>query len=295
VVKGLPPGDVAVLENVRFHAGEEKNDPVFAKLLARNMDIYVNDAFGAIHRSHASVDGVAKYFTATYGGLLLKKELMAFDRIIKQPKKPFVAIVGGAKISSKIGVLLTLLKKVDALLIGGAMSYTFLRAQGHSIGKSLIETDKVSFADNLLKKASELGVKVYLPKDHVVTTDITNKSQVSIVDTDFSENAIGVDIGPKTIEDYADVIAQAETIFWNGPMGLYEEKDFSHGTESLMRAVAKSKAFSVVGGGDSIAALKNAGLLGEIGFVSSGGGAGLELLEGKKLPGLVALHYYDPA
>jgi phosphoglycerate kinase len=294
IVNNAEAASIFMLENVRFHGGEEKNDPVFAKLLARNMDIYVNDAFGAIHRSHASVDGVTKYFSKTYGGLLLKKEIMAFDQIMKQPKRPLVAVIGGAKISSKIGVLLTLLKKVDALLIGGAMAYTFLRAQGHEVGLSFVEEDKIVFADNLLKKARELSVKIYLPQDHVVTDDIAKKSNVKIVASeDFPKDSMGVDIGPKTIEAYAHEIALAKTIFLNGPMGIYEEKEFSHGTRALMEAITNSQGFSMVGGGDSIAALKHAGLIDKVGFVSTGGGASLELLEGKKLPGLVALNYYD--
>lgn len=294
IINNSESASVFMLENVRFHGGEEKNDAVFAKLLARNMDIYVNDAFGAIHRAHASVEGITKYFAKTYGGLLLKKELVAFDQIMKQPKRPLVAVIGGAKISSKIGVLLTLLKKVDAILIGGAMAYTFLRAQGYQVGKSFIEEDKIIFAENLLKKAQELSVKICLPQDHVVTDDIANKSNVKIVSSEeFPSNSIGVDIGPKTREAYAKEILQAQTIFLNGPMGIYEEKAFSHGTKAIMEAIAESEGYSIVGGGDSIAALKHAGLADKVDFVSTGGGAGLELLEGKKLPGLLALNYYD--
>jgi phosphoglycerate kinase len=188
------------------------------------------------------------------------------------------------------------LKKVDALLIGGAMAYTFLRAQGYPVGKSFVEEDKIIFAENLLKKAPELAVKVLLPKDHVITSDIAHKSQIRIVSRDeFPEDGIGVDIGPQTIDEYAKEIEQAETIFCNGPMGIYEEKEFSEGTNALMAAVSRSPGFSIIGGGDSIAALKNAGLMNKVGFVSSGGGAGLELLESKKLPGLLALNYYDRA
>lgn len=294
VVKEARPGSVTLLENVRFHGGEEKNDPVFAKLLAKNMDFYVNDAFGAVHRAHASVDAVTQYFERPLGGLLLKKELEAFGKITKQPKRPLVALVGGAKVSSKIGVLLPLIRKVDALLIGGAMAYTFLRAQGFNVGKSLVEEDKLTIAENLLRKAEELSVKVCLPSDHVVVNDLATKAGLTTInDHAFTTDQIGVDIGPKTVEEFGQLIDKAETIFWNGPMGMYEQEEFFQGTLALMRIMVKSKAYSVVGGGDSIAALNRAGLIKQVSFVSSGGGAGLELLEGKKLPGLVALGYYD--
>jgi phosphoglycerate kinase len=294
IVNDAKPGNVIFLENVRFHGGEEKNDTVFAKLLAKNSDLYVNDAFGAIHRAHASVDGVAKFFEKPLGGLLLKKELLAFEKIIKNPKRPLVALLGGAKVSSKIGVLLQLMKKVDAFLIGGAMAYTFLVARGETVGKSLVEKDKISLAENLLRKAKELNVKVYLPKDHVVAKDIESKAGIkTIFMNEFSSDEIGLDIGPETVLEYKNVIKDAKTIFWNGPMGIYEHEEFSNGTNALMKAVADSDAYSVVGGGDSIAALNKAGLLKEIDFISSGGGAGLELLEGKILPGLLALGYYD--
>lgn len=294
VVNEAKPGSVIFLENVRFHHGEEKNDAVFAKLLAKGMDLYVNDAFGAVHRAHASVEGVARFFERPLGGLLLKKELQAFGRVTTQPRRPLVALVGGAKVSSKIGVLLQLLKKVDALLIGGAMAYTFLRAQGFNVGKSLVEQDKVTIAENLLRKAEELAVTIGLPVDHVVVDDVVAKSGLTTIDNNtFLPQQIGVDIGPKTVANYGDIIAKAETIFWNGPMGMYEEDEFFNGTSSLMQIMTKSKGFTVVGGGDSIAALSKAGLIKDVSFVSSGGGAGLELLEGKRLPGLVALGFYD--
>lgn len=293
IVNGAQPGSVVFLENVRFHGGEEKNDPVFSKLLAKNMDLYVNDAFGAVHRAHASVDGVTKFFSKSVGGLLLKKEVQAFNKILSTPKKPLVALIGGAKVSSKIGVLLQLLKKVDSLLIGGAMAYTFLRAQGHQVGKSLIEEDKLFTAENLLRKAADMKVNVYLPRDHVVKTSLESTHTLTVSTADFTPNQIGVDIGEKTVEDYARVIENAKTIFWNGPMGMYEQDECAHGTNALMHAVAKAEGFSIVGGGDSIAALNKAGLTKEVDFVSTGGGAGLEFLEGKKLPGLAALGYYD--
>ncbi len=249
---------------------------------------------GVIHRAHASVDGVTKFFQPPLGGLLLKKELEAFSRVLNQPERPLIALIGGAKVSSKIGVLLQLLKKVDALLIGGAMAYTFLRAQGEMVGKSLIEEDKLSFADSLLRKARELSVKIYLPKDHVVTSDISMKKDIKTVRAhEFSPDDIGVDIGPMTVEEYAHVIENAKTIFWNGPMGMYEQDEFATGTNALILAVVSAKGYSIVGGGDSIAALNKSGHIKDVDFVSSGGGAGLELLEGKKLPGLAALGYYD--
>lgn len=294
IVNDAEPGTVIFLENVRFHGGEEKNDPVFAKLLAKNIDLYVDDAFGAVHRAHASVDGITKFFNQPMGGLLLKKELLAFSRITNQPKKPLVALVGGAKVSSKIGVLLQLLKKVDALLIGGAMAYTFLRARGENVGASLVEPDKISLAESLLRKAGELSVKIHLPTDHVVATDIETKSGIEVIAANgFRPDQIALDIGPATIDDYARVIETAQTIFWNGPMGMCEHVEFAKGTNALLGVIAHSKAYSVVGGGDSIAALNKAGFLKEISFVSTGGGASLELLEGKKLPGLAALGYYD--
>lgn len=294
VVNEAKPGSITVLENTRFHPGEEKNDPVFSKMLAKNMDVYVNDAFGAVHRAHASVDGVTKFFEHAYGGLLLKKEIEAFDRVTSNPRRPLVALIGGAKVSSKIAVLLQLLKKVDAILIGGAMAYTFLRAQGYAVGKSLVEADKIVVAQNLLRKAEELAVKIYLPQDHVVVNDLERKTGMKVIDDhSFLPDHIGVDIGPRTIQTYSDVIAKAETIFWNGPMGMYEQDEFFNGTASLMKVLASSKGYSIVGGGDSIAALNKAGLTKEVGFVSSGGGASLEFLEGKELPGLRALGYYD--
>lgn len=293
IVNDAPAGTLIFLENVRFNPGEENNDPVFSKLLAKNMDIYVNDAFGAIHRAHASVDGVVKYFPQPLGGLLLKKELMAFNMVMGNPKRPLVALIGGGKVSSKIGVLLQLLKKVDALLIGGAMAYTFLRAQGYNTGASLVEPDKIATAHNILRKAEDLGVKIYLPSDHVVCTDIATKSGVKTISQDhFAPNDIGMDIGPQTVKEYQQVIKDAAVIFCNGPVGMYEHDEFATGTMSLMKTLATCQGFSIVGGGDSIAALNKAGLIKEIDFVSSGGGAGLELLEGKLLPGLSALGYY---
>jgi phosphoglycerate kinase len=294
IINSAQASSVIFLENVRFHSGEEKNDLVFSKLLAKNIDIYVNDAFGVVHRAHASVEGITRFLPMLLGGLLLKKELVAFNHLLKSPKRPFVALIGGAKISSKIHVLLQLMKKVDALLIGGAMAYTLLRARGEEVGRSLVDEDKISFAKNLLKKAESLSVKLYLPKDHVVANDIVSDSNIRIINNnEFSPDEIGLDIGPKTINEYALVLKDAKTIFFNGPMGMYEHYQFAKGTNALMQAVASSEGYSLVGGGDSIAALEKSGLKNKIDFISSGGGAGLELLEGRILPGLLALKYYD--
>lgn len=293
IISNQPAGSVSVLENLRFHSGEEKNDPVFAKLLARGMDFYVNDAFGAAHRAHASVDGVVKYFEKPMGGLLLKKEIMNFEQILNQPKRPFVALIGGSKVSSKIGALVQLIKKVDALLIGGAMAYTFLKAQNYNMGASLVEDDQLSLALGLLRKADELGVKIYLPQDHVVAKEPDKTNLRVIKSENFEANDIGFDIGPETIKTYKEIINQAKIIFWNGPVGLYEDERFAQGTHELLKIVAHSVGYKIIGGGDTIAALNKAGFVNKIDFVSSGGGASLELLEGKKLPGLQALGYYS--
>lgn len=294
IVNNAADESITFLENVRFNGGEEKNDPVFSKLLAKNMDFYIDDAFGAIHRSHASVDGVTKYFSNPLGGLLLKKELAAFNALTLNPKKPMVAIIGGSKVSSKISVLQQLLKKVDTLVIGGAMAYTFLKAMGEEVGQSLVEDEYLLQAQTLLKRARDAGVKVLLPKDHVVVRDLSTKDGLKTVTPEqFLQSYIGVDIGPKTIDLFTQEILQARTIFMNGPMGMYEQDEFFLGTKKVLEAIARSEGYSVVGGGDSIAALNKAGLAKEMDFVSSGGGAGLELLEGKKLPGLLALGFYN--
>ncbi|MCA9507643.1 MAG: phosphoglycerate kinase [Myxococcales bacterium] len=292
IISNAPPASLIMLENLRFHGGEEKNDPVFAKMLARGMDFYIDDAFGAVHRAHASTVGVAKFFEKPMGGLLLKKELKAFDKLLYHADRPFVAIVGGAKVSSKIGVLTQLVKKVDALIIGGAMAYTFLKAQGFEVGVSMVENDKLMQASNLLRKAQELGVKIYLPTDHVVAR-AQDQSDIKVVASgEFAPTQAGFDIGPQSRAEFCGVIKRAETVFLNGPLGMCEVEAFSHGTAEIMNALAHTQGYTVVGGGDSIAALKHAGLVEKIDFVSSGGGAALELLEGKVLPGLEALGFY---
>ncbi len=293
IVSNQSAGSITVLENLRFHGGEEKNDPVFAKLLARGMDFYVDDAFGAAHRAHASVDGVVKFFNKPMGGLLLKKEVNHFEQILNQSTRPFLAVIGGSKVSSKIGALVQLIKKVDALVIGGAMAYTFLKAQGYNTGSSLVEDEQLSLAVGLLRKADELGVKIYLPQDHLVAKEHDKTNLRIIKSENFQANDIGFDIGPQTISLYKDLIGQAKIIFMNGPMGMFEDERFADGTREILDAIAHSLAYKIIGGGDTTAACNKAGLNNKIDFISSGGGAGLELLEGKKLPGLAALGYYS--
>lgn len=289
-VENLKPGEVLLLENVRFNPGETKNDPDFAKKLAAFADLYVNDAFGAAHRAHASTAGVAQYLPAV-AGFLMEKELKALGGALNNPEKPFVAIIGGAKVSDKIGVIENLLHKVDALIIGGGMANTFLKAQGFEMGKSLVEEDKVELAKNLLSAAQDKGVKFLLPIDLVVADSIENPGEISTVKVDeVPQDKMALDIGPATIELYQDTIKDAKTIVWNGPMGVFEVDAFSNGTNQVAQGVAKSSANSIIGGGDSVAAIEKAGLAQEITHISTGGGASLEFLEGKELPGVVALN-----
>jgi phosphoglycerate kinase len=289
-VKNLNPGDVLLLENVRFNPGETKNDPEFARKLASFADLYVNDAFGAAHRAHASTAGVAQYLPAV-AGFLMEKELKALGGALNNPEKPFVAIIGGAKVSDKIGVIENLLHKVDALIIGGGMANTFLKAQGFEMGKSLVEEDKVELAKNLLKKAEAQGVKLLLPVDLVVAASIENPGEIKTVKVDeVPQDKMALDIGSATIDLYRDTIKDAKTVVWNGPMGVFEVDAFSKGTNQVAQAVAQSSANSIIGGGDSVAAVEKAGLAQEISHISTGGGASLEFLEGKDLPGVVALN-----
>ena len=280
------PGGVLLLENLRYHAEEEKNDPEFAKKLAALCDVYVNDAFGSAHRAHASTEGMIQFVPVAAAGLLMDQELKYLGMAVGNPVRPCVAILGGAKVSDKIEVIRNLGKVVDRLLIGGAMAYTFLKAQGLPTGNSLVEADKVELAGNLLK---ELGSKLMLPVDHVVVSEIAAGAANEVVET-IPEGKIGVDIGPKTIEAYAQVIGGAKTIIWNGPMGIFEKPPFDKGTVALAKAVADSGAISVVGGGDSEKAIKAAGVTSKITHVSTGGGASLEFLAGIQLPGVAALN-----
>ena len=306
----MKPGDVLLLENVRYYNEEEANDPAFAEKLAKVADVYVNDAFGAAHRAHASTEGVARIVAKRGGqcaaGLLMERELKFLGEELEKPARPFVVILGGAKVSDKILVIDRLLEKADALLIGGAMAYTFRLAQGYKTGKSLIEPDKTDTAKAALAKAKQKGVKFLLPTDDVVAvpvkTDKLDKKGKPVIDyqnvrvnTDMNcpEDAAGLDVGPATVKAYSDEVAKAKTILWNGPMGLFEDKRFAEGTFAVARAVAevtqKSGAKSIIGGGDSVKALNKAKLGDKVTFMSTGGGASLEFLEGKALPGVAAL------
>jgi len=285
----LEKGQTLLLENLRFHAEEEANDEKFAKQLAGLADFYVNDAFGAAHRAHASTVGITKFVQKSAAGLLMEKELQYLGRAMSHPEKPFIAILGGAKVSDKIAVIESLLTKVDSLIIGGAMAYTFLKAQGKPVGKSRVEDDKLDLARQLLQDAKARKVKLLLPVDHVVASQIDVNARVQTV-KDIPENLMGLDIGPESIELFAEEISRAATIVWNGPMGVFEVSPFSKGTFKVARAVAENAgATSIVGGGDSVAAVHAAGVADKISHISTGGGASLEFLEGKKLPGVDAL------
>jgi len=288
----LEKGQTLLLENLRFYAEEEANDNKFAKQLASVADFYVNDAFGTAHRAHASTVGITKFVQKSAAGLLMEKELEYLGRAMHHPEEPFVAILGGAKVSDKIGVIQNLLLKVDSLIIGGAMAYTFLKAEGMNVGKSKVEDDKLDLARQILQAAKQRNVKFLLPKDHLVADRIDANAIVHTVNGGQSipSNMMGLDIGPQTIEEYTEEISRARTIVWNGPMGVFEVPPFSRGTFKIARAVAENPgAISIVGGGDSVAAVHAAGVADKITHISTGGGASLEFLEGKKLPGVEAL------
>ena len=288
IVAGMKDGDVLLLENVRFHPEEEENDPEFSKKLAELCDIYVNDAFGTAHRAHASTEGVAKFVKQAAAGFLMEKEIKFLGMILQNPEKPILAIIGGAKISSKIDLLNNLLNKVDNLIIGGGMAYTFMKAQNKNIGKSLVELDKVETAKDILEKAKARGVNIYLPIDHIVASKKDNPQDVEGVN-DIPENMIAFDIGQKTIAEFEKVVKASKTIFWNGPLGLFEVNAFAAGTIAIAKAIANSGNVSVVGGGDSVSAIKKAGVTAKMTHISTGGGASLEFIEGKELPGIAAL------
>jgi len=279
------PGEVLLLENVRYHAEEEKNDPEFAKKLASLCDLYVNDAFGSAHRAHASTVGMIQFVPKAAAGLLMDKELEYLTKATSNPERPCIAILGGAKVSDKIEVIQNLMKFVDCLLIGGAMAYTFFKAQGKPVGKSLVEEDKLGLARELMASA---GGKLMLPVDNVVAVELKEGADCQVSET-VPDGTMGLDIGPKTVEAYSKVIAGAKTIIWNGPMGVFEKPPFDKGTVALAKAVAESGAVSVVGGGDSEKAIKAAGVAGKISHISTGGGASLEFLSGIELPGVAAL------
>ena len=292
-VVGMNNGDVLVLENLRFYKEEEKNDPEFSKKLASLGDIYVNDAFGTAHRAHASTEGVTKYFKECAAGYLMKKELDYLGIAMSNPKRPFVAVMGGAKVSDKIEVITSLLAKVDTLIIGGGMVYTFYKAQGKETGKSLLEADKVEVAKKILADAKAKGKKLLLPVDDVVAGEFKNESPSRVVENgNIPKDMMGLDIGPKSIALFCKELETAKTIVWNGPMGVFEMENFSKGTFAIAQALAQATAkgaTTIIGGGDSASAIKKAGLSKKVSHVSTGGGASLEFLEGKILPGVAAL------
>jgi len=289
-VAAAKPGDIVLLENLRFHPEEEKNEPGFAAALAKLGDVYVNDAFGSSHRAHASVVGVTEHVRPCACGYLIRKEIQFLDEALSEPEKPFVVILGGAKVSTKIAVIERLMDKTDAFLIGGGMSFTFVKAQGHNVGNSLLETDKLDIAKELLEKAAATGHPFMLPEDYIVADKLDNDANSKVVAPDGIEDGwTGVDIGPKTIEAFGRVIAGAGTIFWNGPLGVFEMPNFARGTFETARLVADSGAVSVIGGGDSASAITKAGLADKITHISTGGGASIEYVENGALPGIDAL------
>ena len=288
--KSLKDGEVLLLENLRFHPEEEKNNPDFAKRLAALAEVYVNDAFGSAHRAHASTEGITRHLSPAAAGLLMEKELEYLGKAVENPEKPYVAVVGGAKVSDKIEFLQNLMKSANSVLVGGAMANTFLKAQGVEVGLSKVEDDKLDLARDLLKYAQERGIKLKLPSDHVVAEKIDASAAAEVVNAAaIPSNRMGVDIGPATRAAFAQEIAGAKTIVWNGPMGVFEIEQFSAGTVEIARAVAASSAVSIVGGGDSVAAVAKAGVADKISHISTGGGASLEFLSGMKLPGVEAL------
>lgn len=289
-VSELKPGNIVLLENLRFHKEEEKNDPDFAKALASYADIYVNDAFGTAHRAHASTAGVADYLPAV-AGFLIGKELSIMGKALDNPERPFVAILGGRKVSDKIGVINNLLEKVDTLIIGGAMSYTFFKAMGLNIGNGLVEEDKLELAKQLLAKAEAKGIKMLLPVDCVLADDFNADAKMLTVDYDkIPDGWEGMDIGPKTRELYAQAIKPAKTVIWNGPMGVFEFPRFAEGTKAVAKALSECTGTTIIGGGDSAAAVEQLGFADKITHISTGGGASLEFLEGLELPGVAALN-----
>lgn len=288
-VEALKPGEVLLLENVRFYKEEEGNDPAFAKELASYGDLYVNDAFGTAHRAHASTEGVAHYLPS-FAGFLIEKEVKFMAPLLENPEKPFVAVIGGSKVSSKISVLESLVRTCDTIVIGGGMAYTFLKVQGHEIGKSLLENDYLDVAASFLKKAAEKGVNVILPVDHICAAEFSETAApVAIDGPDIPADLIGMDIGPKTVDMIVKALSTAKSVVWNGPMGVFEFDAFAAGTLAVAKAMAACDGITVVGGGDSVAAINKFNLADKISHVSTGGGASLEFLEGKELPGIKAL------
>ncbi len=289
-VDQLKEGDVLLLENVRFHPGEEKNDPELAKQLASLADIFVNDAFGTSHRAHASTEGIAHYIPAV-SGFLLEKEINVLGQALEDPKRPFTAIIGGAKVKDKIGVIENLLDKVDHLIIGGGLSYTFIKAQGYEIGDSLLEEDKIELARQFINKAKEKGVELHLPQDAVIANEFSKEAETKVVNIDeIPSNWQGLDIGPKTADHFSDIVKQSQLIIWNGPMGVFEWDAFSNGSKQVAEALAATEGYSIIGGGDSASAVEKFDLVERMDHISTGGGASLEFMEGKELPGIKALN-----
>lgn len=290
-IKALKDGQAVLLENVRFHKEEEKNDPEFAKKLAEGMDIFVNDAFGTAHRAHASTEGVSHYVKESVAGFLIEKELSVMGDALAAPVRPFVAILGGAKVSDKIGVISNLLDKVDSLIIGGAMAYTFSVAMGGKVGDSKLEADKVDLARDILEQAESKGVKVYLPVDNVIANEFSATAESKVAKAGEIPNGWqGLDIGPETCKLFAQVITSAKTVIWNGPMGVFEFEKFAVGTKAVAEALSKTDAITIIGGGDSAAAIEQLGYADKVTHISTGGGASLEFLEGKILPGVACLN-----
>jgi len=292
-VAAMQNGQVLLLENVRFHKEEEKNDPEFAKQLASNADVYVNDAFGTAHRAHASTEGVTHYLSPSVAGYLIEKELQYLQSAIENPQRPLAAIIGGSKVSSKIGVIETLLDKCDKLLLGGGMIFTFYKARGLNVGKSLVEDDKLELAKSLEAKAKERGVDLLLPTDVVVADKFAPDANAQTVSVDnISSEGMGLDVGPESVKVFQDALADCKTVIWNGPMGVFEFEKFAAGTEAIARTLAdltKQGTTTIIGGGDSVAAVEKVGVAEQMSHISTGGGASLELLEGKELPGIAAL------
>lgn len=292
-VSALQNGQVLLLENVRFYKEEEKNDPEFAKQLAANADLYVNDAFGTAHRAHASTEGVTKYLSPSVAGYLIEKELQYLQSAIENPQRPLAAIIGGSKVSSKIGVIETLLEKCDKLIIGGGMIFTFFKARGLNVGKSLVEEDKLELAKSLEAKAKERGVDLLLPTDVVVADKFAPDANTQTVSVEnIPDGWLGLDIGPDSVKFFQQALAETKTVIWNGPMGVFEFDKFAVGTEAIAHTLAeisKTGATTIIGGGDSVAAVEKVGLADQMSHISTGGGASLELLEGKELPGITAL------
>ena len=288
-INDMENGDCLLMENIRFYSEEEQNDEVFSKSLASLADKFVNDAFGTAHRAHASNVGVARFFDDAACGFLIKKELEYLGNLVLRPKTPFCAIIGGAKVRDKIQVIANLLDKTDHILIGGGMAYSFLKVLGHQIGNSILDADHLNLVEETLKKASDSNKQIHLPEDHVIANEFKNDATIKIVDDDIPDGFMGMDIGPKSTQIYLDIIGQSKTVFWNGPMGVFEMSRFQSGTFSIARGLANAQAVTVIGGGDSVAAVNKIDLADQITHISTGGGASLELLEGKSLPGIEIL------